>query len=256
MFDPPALKNSVISFLNKRRHSSGGYTLYEGLPDSKNTYYAIRSFEVLDHEPPRLEETLDWLEDVHRGGTFAAQGLFYRCSILRDYGRNFEIPEKFTEMLRTSYRKSSLEITFYMDSVLRMHGEYLDEIPEWVLSIQNEDGGFGAYGSDIINTRFALEILNGHGMKIPGDEVLQFTDSCFSDGAWNFTPISYLPYIETVHSGFRINEILRGKVSDVTRFIMKIRNPDGGFRRSVYMGISEPEYTYRAIYMLASIHGW
>ena len=68
MFDPPALKDPVISFLNKRRHSSGGYTLYEGLPDSKNTYYAIRSFEVLDHEPPRLEETLDWLEDVHREG--------------------------------------------------------------------------------------------------------------------------------------------------------------------------------------------
>lgn len=56
--------------------------------------------------------------------------------------------------------------------------------------------------------------------------------------------------------GFRINEILRGKVSDVTGFIMKIWNPDGGFRRSVYMGISEPEYTYRAIYMLAIIHGW
>jgi len=256
MVDPSALKNSVINFLNKRRHPGGGYTLYEGLPDSKNTYYSIRSFEVLGHEPPRLEETLDWLEDVHRGGTFAAQGLFYRCSILRDYGRDFEIPEKFTEMLRTSYRKSNLEITYYMDSVLRMHGEYLDEIPEWVLSVQNEDGGFGAYGSDIINTRFAVEILNAHGMKIDGEKVLEFTDSCFSDGAWNFTPISYPPYIETVHSGFRINEILRGKVSDVTGFIMKIRNPDGGFRRSVYMGISEPEYTYRAIYMLAPIQGW
>lgn len=48
---------------------------------------------------------------------------------------------------------------------------------------------------------------------------------------------------------------MRGRAEDVTDFVMKIRNPDGGFRRSVYMGISEPEYTYRAIYMLTRIHG-
>jgi len=247
--DDHRLGDSIREFLNKRRHPDGGYTLFEGLPDTKNTYYALRSFELLGDEPGGLEKTLDWLEDVHSRGSFAAQGLFYRCSVLRDYGRDFLVSDKFIDLLKASYRKSKLEITYYMDSVLRMHGEYLEEVPEWVLSQQNPDGGFGRYGSDIINTYFAVEVLRGHGVDVP-EGVLEFTDGCFSGGVWNFTPISYPPYIETVHAGFRINEMLRGSGLDVSDFVMGLRNPDGGFRRSVYMGISEPEYTYRALYMI------
>lgn len=249
------VKEKSINFLKKRRHSSGGYTLYEGLPDSKNTYYALKSFRVLGFEPPEVDRTLDWIEDLHSRGGFAAQGLFYRCSILKTYDRDFRITARFMDLLKGSYQKSKLEITYYIDSVLRMHGEYVEGIPQWVLSLQNDDGGFGKYGSDIINTYFAVEILDAHGVKIQRNNLMEFTDSCYSDGAWNFTPLSYPPYIETAYSGFRLNEILRGKVSfNFKDFLLRIHNPDGGFRRSMYMGISEPEYTYMALYMLFSEH--
>ena len=36
-----------------------------------------------------------------------------------------------------------------------------------VLSQQNPDGGFGRYGSDIINTYFAVEVLKGHEVDVP-----------------------------------------------------------------------------------------
>ena len=62
--DDHRLGDSIREFLN-RRHPDGGYTLFEELPDTKNTYYALRSFELLGDEPG-LEDP-DWLEDVHRG---------------------------------------------------------------------------------------------------------------------------------------------------------------------------------------------
>jgi len=247
-----SIVEGIIKFFDMRRHPSGGYTLYEGLPDSKNTYYAIRSLEVINSLPDDIGRTLDWLEELHSRGSFAAQGLFYRCRLLADYGREFRVKQRFLDLLRRSYRKSKLEITYYMDSVLRLHDEYIDGVPEWVLSLQNDDGGFGRYGSDIINTHFAVEILEAHGVGFSRKDVLEFADSCWGDGGWNFTPLSYPPYLETAYAGFKLNEILRGRKYDVEDFILKLRNPDGGFRRSLYMGISEPEYTYRAVYMLFS----
>ncbi|MGB9837785.1 hypothetical protein [Methanothermobacter sp.] len=95
----------IINFFDMRRHPSGGYTLYEGLPDSKNTYYAIKSLEVIDSLPDDVARTLDWLEELHSRGSFAAQGLFYRCSLLADYGREFRVKDRFLDLLRRSYRK-------------------------------------------------------------------------------------------------------------------------------------------------------
>jgi len=249
------LEDKVLNFIRKRSHEDGGYTLYEGLPDSKNTYYAIKSFQLLGREPANLAKTLKWLEEVHSRGSFSAQGLFYRCSILKEYNRDHRIPKKFIRRLQETYKRSDLEITYYIDSVLRMHNIILDEIPDWIISQQNPDGGFGKYGSDIINTQYALEILKAHKYKIDKKSIKDYLKDCENEGLWSFTPISYPPYIETIYAGFRISEILNLKVKDknILNFILSLQNNDGGFRRSTYLGISELEYTYKSLYIIKSL---
>lgn len=249
------LKDKILDFIRRRAHKDGGYTLYKGLPDSKNTYYAIKSLQLLGEKPYNLQKTLDWLEDVHKRGSFAAQGLFYRCSILKEYNRDYRIPEKFIRRLKKAYRRSNLEITYYIDSVLRMHDIHLDEIIGWILSQQNSDGGFGKYGSDIINTYYALEILRAHGSQIP-NKVEDYLESCKQRGLWSFTPLSYPPYIETVDAGLRMSKMLNSRIDKekILSFVLSLQNNDGGFRRSSYLGISELEYTYRAIRIIKTLN--
>jgi len=252
----PDLEHKILNFIKGRSHENGGYTLYEGFPDSKNTYYAIKSFQLLGREPWNLKKTLNWLEDIHKRGSFTAQGLFYRSSILKEYNRNYEIPEKFIERLKKTYRRSKLEITYYIDFVLRTHNIVLDEIADWIISQQNPDGGFGKYGSDIINTQYALEILKAHKRK-PKKNIKDYIKDCESNGLWSFTPLSYPPYIETVYSGLRISQILNLNVNDkkILEFVLSLQNGDGGFKRSTYLGISELEYTYKALYIIKSLNG-
>ncbi len=251
----PTFEDKILDFIRNRSHEDGGYTLYEGLPDSKNTYYAIKSLQLLGEEPENLEKTLKWVEEVHRRGSFTAQGLFYRCSILKEYNKDYEIPEKFIKRLEETYQRSQLEITYYIDSVLRMHNIILDDIVDWIISQQNHDGGFGKYGSDIINTQYALEILKAHKYKPNKKDIKNYLKYCEDNGLWSFTPISYPPYIETVYAGFRISEILNLKFKNkdnILKFVLSLQNSDGGFRRSSYLGISELEYTYKALYIIKS----
>lgn len=250
----PGMEQEILGFIKGRSHENGGYTLYEGLPDSKNTYYAIKSFQLLGRRPWNLEKTLNWLEDVHRRGSFAAQGLFYRCSILKEYNRDYKIPRKFIKRLKETYKRSNLEITYYIDSVLRRHNIILDEIADWIISQQNPDGGFGRYGSDIINTQYALEILKAHKCK-PKKSIKDYLKDCENNGLWSFTPLSYPPYIETVYAGLRISQILNLNINKekILEFVLSLQNNDGGFKRSTYIGISELEYTYKALYIIKSL---
>lgn len=250
-----SLEDEVLDFIRRRGHKDGGYTLYEGLPDSKNTYYAIKSLQLLGREPSNLTNTLRWVEGVHKRGSFSAQGLFYRCSILREYNKDYRIPRRFIRRLKETYKRADLEITYYIDSVLRMHNIILDDIVDWIISQQNPDGGFGKYGSDIINTQYALEILKAHEYKPPKRSIKGYLKDCENGGLWSFTPLSYPPYIETVYAGFRISEILNLKVKDknILKFILSLQNSDGGFRRSTYLGISELEYTYKSLYIIKSL---
>lgn len=40
----------------------------------------------------------------------------------------------------------------------------------------------------------------------------------------------------------------------ILSFVLSLQNNDGGFRRSSYLGISELEYTYRAIHIIKTLN--
>ena len=108
------------------------------------------------------------------------------------------------------------------------------------------------YGSGL-----AGGVRNERWYKKNRDNILDFTKRCRTkEGLFVYTPISYPPYIESIYSGVKIFETL-GKIPEnkesMVDFVLELQNNDGGFRRSIYMGISELEYTYRALYVLKTL---
>lgn len=52
---------------------------------------------------------------------------------------------------------------------------------------------------------------------------------------------------------FEIVGVVPENKESIVDFVLELQNSDVGFRRSIYMGISELEYTYRALYVLKTL---
>ncbi|AUB61014.1 hypothetical protein BK009_10210 [Methanobacterium subterraneum] len=219
---------------------------------------------MVDDEPQNKENTIKWIENLQEGRQYGTRGIFYRVNILDSFKRNPNFPQKYINKFLERYRTSNLEIIYLMTNVLRIVGIELPKyIIECVLAFQNEDGGFGRYRSDIMSTYYALETLNliNPDLITSQDKIMDFAANCQTDeGIFAYTPLSYPPYIESIYAGIRIYEILAYPLDhwsnrdEVLNFVLKLQNADGGFRRSYFIGISELEYVYRALYILKSLH--
>lgn len=215
---------------------------------------------MLNEEPYNKKETIKWVKNLNKGRLFGIKGIFYRLNALKLFNIKPEIPDEYASKLINKIAFTNLETAFLSTNVLKLTGyDNLDSIAEWILSFQKEDGGFGVNRSDIVSTYYALESLNQidpHLIKFK-NAILKFVEDCKSDnGVFNSTPINYPPYIETIYAGIKIHEIIGQKVKNPTKiikFVIDLQNGDGGFRRSKYIGISELEYTFKALYVLKSL---
>lgn len=254
-------KDSVLTraleFVHKREHIEGGFTLYEGIPDTKNTYYGVLTLKLLGTEPKNRNETIEWVEYLQRGRMFGLKGLFYRVNTLKILNRKPELHEKYLKKLKNREKFPSMEVAFMHVSILNALGyEDFDAVSRWIISHQNRDGGFGTIKSNVIQTYHAIKSLNLIDPSLIKfkDKIIDFINKCKTEnGFYVHRPQSYPPYIETVYSGVMINQMLDNDVENVEKileFVENLQNCDGGFRRSPYLGISELEYTFMSIYLL------
>jgi len=215
---------------------------------------------MFNEEPYNKKKTIEWIKNLNKGRLFGIKGIFYRLNALKIFNMKTEIPDEFASKLINKIAFTSLETAFLSTNILKLtRYDDLHGIVDWILSFQKEDGGFGRYRSDIISTYYALESINQiDSSLIPNkNTILNFTEQCRADnGVFNSTPINYPPYIETIYAGIKIHEIIGRKLKDqskIINFVLDLQNGDGGFRRSKYIGISELDYTYRALYTLKSL---
>lgn len=246
--------------MHEREHKDGGFTLYKGIPDTKNTYYGVKILKMFDKEPYNKPKTIEWVEKLQKGRMYGIQGLFYRINVLNSFNREIIINDEYISRLNARTEFISLKVAYchaMTSQILKLKN--LPKIAVWILLAQNEDGGFGSHKSDILETYYALESLKTVGISLNNmkEDVIDFAQNCqTSDGGFTFIPDIYPPYIETIYAGIRIYEILDEKPENpdkTIKFVKRLQNKDGGFRRSKYIGISELEYTFKALYVLKSL---
>jgi hypothetical protein len=253
------LKNA-LRFVHQREHENGGFTLYHGIPDTKNTYYGIKTLQMFGKEPFNIEKTIKWIEKLQKERIPGIYGVFYQLNILKFYNREINVEGKYKTGLNSKKDYASLKDAYYHTKVSQILGvKNLSKIAEWILLYQNEDGGFGKERSDIESTYYALESLNiiNPILILKKGLIFNFLQNCkTAGGGFSFIPNVYPPYIEPTCAAIRIHEII-GKTSEnpgkTIKFAENLQNGDGGFRRSKYMGISELEYTFKSLYIIKSL---
>lgn len=188
----------ILRYLKDREKNGGGFSFAPDLyPDIEDTYYAVRTLELLKIEVNRERtanylKTINWMEADFPRTVFMLLHLHLLLCIelppplvelsKKDWSR-FQIldaqyySDEIQKLLQAPFRQmpSQAEFQFHRKdnlqslrkkvSVLRNHGIKLErqEIVRWVQLCQNGDGGFGFYPgttSYMENTYCALEILS------------------------------------------------------------------------------------------------
>ncbi|MEM3019484.1 MAG: prenyltransferase/squalene oxidase repeat-containing protein [Candidatus Bathyarchaeia archaeon] len=258
----------VLNYVLNRRNEDGGYAFAQGLDSNvQDTYYGLAILKILGVKPPNLEQTVSWLR------RFPARDLHAQYYISKAFelcGEPIEgfLAERILSLRRPdgSFGTTDVDVeapseflsTFMATELLKMLGIPWDskKTVDWLLSHQNEDGGFGGYGrSNLRSTFHAVAALNNLGYSIESmKEVVAFVRSCeLPSGGFSVVTEASTPYMEDVYCGVLLLDLVGERCAyprETEIWVFRCLNSNGGFRRSAELGISTFEDTYFALSIL------
>jgi hypothetical protein len=269
------LRNFVLS----RRGSDGGFTFCKPLPSSlPETYYAVYVLKSIDAEIPDRGALVDFLYGSIREEVYA---IFYTLScltLLEERLPDFSgfLLERLEEILQRleppsqepsqtmrvmDYGGTTATYSFNMPSILRevytitsslrlLRKSIPDEVRDFVERFR-KGGGFGIGSPNLQETHYCLFVLNRG-----GENIIAFIGQheCPA-GGFTKSPGSYPPYLEETYHALSSLKLLEfrysgnevQKIHKIQKYIASLQNPNGGFRRSIYGGISTLEDSYYAV---------
>ncbi|WP_297507440.1 hypothetical protein [Thermococcus sp.] len=270
--------DSALRYIEERRHEDGGYCFVSVLDDTNvnDTYYAVKTYELLGLEVPEKEKTIEFLEKAIQPQTavvaiaMALEGLAILGAkdIAREhvdivYTKYNPLEGKFAVGLGGSEEfgtATPLEATYWVVKAFRAigHGfsrEEKDTIRAFVMKFRKRNG-YGVKQATTTMTYQALYTLYALGYKPPKSPHFRNCELCGDWGGFTEVPYSLPPYLEPTFYATRGLE-LQGETPTCPRrhiwFIRQLQNSNGGFRRSLELGISNFQNTYRALAVVDSM---
>lgn len=107
----------ALKFVHEREHDEGGFTLYRGIPDTKNTYYGVKILDMYNEEPHNKEKTIEWIQKLQKDRMYGIKGVFYRLNILDTFDAKMEVPESYITKLNKKTEFGSLKLSYYYASI-------------------------------------------------------------------------------------------------------------------------------------------
>lgn len=267
----PFWVQEALDYVLNRQNPDGGYNFCQGVDSgSQDTYYALAIFDLLNLSPPKKEATVKWLQ------RFPAENIFSFYYVVKGLilGRgqvNNSIVERVLALKRSHggfgeidvgvEAFSEFEATYLATEILdALHINFdSDPTAQLLLEHLNPDGGFGANGnSNLISTFHAVASLSNLGYPVKQlKDTINYTRSCEkSKGGFTAVPDVSLPYLEDIYAGVIILELMRQEFTypEATRnLILGLQNNNGGFRRSLELGLSTFQDTYLALRILRAL---
>jgi hypothetical protein len=261
----------ISRYVKDRQNQDGGYTFAQWTESSaEDTYFALQILKILGIIPEHREDTIQFLQGLHNadGSYDSIKAAYYCISALDILGAtpNHGVSE-FVNSLKRPYggfgsldvnieTSSELEATYLALSVLKSYDEVRPgEIIQFILGRMNSDGTFGSgcgY-STLASVHFALASLRllGHDVRSL-DRTLQWIRHCEPpNGGFTSDPrnAAYL-VLDDVYYG--LNVLCHFRISPQypqasLQLVSRFQNGNGGFRRSIFLGISTFESTYFAL---------
>jgi len=270
--------DAVLRYVKERRHEDGGYCFVSVLDDTNvnDTYYAVKIHRLLNVEFPEPEKTIEFLSNAIQPQTavvaiaMALEGLALLGA--RDLAR-----EK-SDIVFTKYNPTEgkfavglggseefgtatpLEATYWVTKAfdqigLKFDSEEKDAIRAFVMRFRNGNG-YGVKQPTTTMTYQALFTLYTLGYRPPKSPHFRNCELCGDWGGFTEVPYSLPPYLEPTFYATRGLELQNETPTCPRRhiwFIRQLQNPNGGFRRSLELGISNFQNTYRALAVLDSM---
>ncbi len=257
-------ESRLIEFVVERQNDDGGFTICKPLTSTlADSYYAISILTSLHCDVPMMERVAKFLES--RIGK-DVNALFYTLNSLHILGLShpdfsdflIERAERIAHRNRTisgdigttfSYsfeEPSALREAFMISNLLKLHGL---EIPEYLKAFvikfrrETEYGtGFGVRKANLKDTYYASYVVRD-------GKVAEFVRHFRCGGGFSKRPGGYPPYVEDTYYALSILDFLGCKIEKdgIAEYLLSLQNPDGGFRRSIYGGISTLENSYYVV---------
>lgn len=270
--------NNALRYVEKRRHEDGGYCFVSVLDDTNvnDTYYAIKIYNLLELEFPEPEKTIEFLSRSIQPQT-AVVAIAMALEGLALLGAKDLAREK-SEIVFTKYNPAEgkfavglggseefgtatpLEATYWVTKAfdkigVKFDSEERDAIRTFVMKFRNGNG-YGVKQPTTTMTYQALFTLYTLGYKPPKSPHFRNCELCGDWGGFTEVPYSLPPYLEPTFYATRGLELQKETPTCPKRhiwFIRQLQNPNGGFRRSLELGISNFQNTYRALAVVDSM---
>ncbi len=258
------LKRFVLS----RQNDDGGFAFCNPLPSSlPETFYAISILKDIGERIPKRDRLVRFLKANLCEEPYSIFWVFNSLSLLGEElpdMRNFLLEKINNVILNTesryliSERGITATYSFEMPNLLRRI--YILAVPLRLLGLDvpadvkkflrkfRKNGGYGINNPNLQETFYCILTLGEDVEDKRGviDFIMQH--ECNS-GGFSSSPKSYPPYIEETYYAISCFKSLNYRYfnSKTISYLISLQNPDGGFRRSIYLGISTLEDTYYGI---------
>ncbi|AGK61629.1 Uncharacterized protein conserved in archaea [Archaeoglobus sulfaticallidus PM70-1] len=215
-------KNKIVKFL-----------LNSVKKEPYSLFYTLQSLRLLGEDIPDYRETLYTLGENIIGRIHRPVREIDKGGITATY--SFDSPNILREL-------------YLINSCLKLYSERLNL--HMILKNFRSQGGFGLKFPNLRDTFYCIDFVEDK------KETAEFIKKFEVEGGFAKSPKSYPPYLEetyyAISSLYKLNYTL--DAPEKTRnFILTLQNPDGGFRRSIYCGISTLENTFYAVKSLEMI---
>ena len=276
-FDVRELVDYVIS----TRSDDGGYCFYR-LKESNtaDTFYAVHILKSLKYAVPGPETTIKFLKNYQdKDGSF--QSIYTASYVLQGLALLGAQPLFDPYGFITRHLKSTLGITKHPsyepnDALLEPIGtavtllvllrgeipmQLMREIYEIVHAYKRADGGFGAVHSNVYATYYAVRAVVANPLAsdtLTG--VSNWVRRCeWPTGGFSKTPDNTPNYLDEVYQALYLMRVTNERptyIHETAKFIGRLQNANGGFRRAYDSGISSLENSYYAIKALEELAYW
>ena len=262
--------SSILAYIRNRQNKDGGYTFAQWTESSaEDTFFAIRILDMLKTQPLRVTDTIRFLKELqHPNGSYDSIKVAYYCITallvlgstprfdVRNYANSLQgVHGGFGSLEANIETSSDLETTFLTLCLLKhIDNTQSDNVVKFVLGRLNNDGSFGRSGySTLAGVHFALATLKLLDYDVQSLEgTLRWLRYCeLPIGGFTTTPrdTSYL-VIDELYHGLNALRYFGSDPLYATahlRLLSRFQNGNGGFRRSIFLGISTFESTFYAL---------
>ena len=262
----------IADYVAERQNADGGYTFAQWAESSaQDTYYALQILKMLGVEPALKERAIAFLRKLQHphGGFDSIKVAYYVTASLielgatldRGFGGTIILARSSLERLGSfevnTEASSEIETAYLGLETLKVLGKPAESgtIPALILKLRNHDGSFGRGGySHLASVYYALASLKLLRYDVNSlDSTLKWIRACENPaGGFARSPKDFDHYLilEELYFGLKALEVL-GEASlyrsQNLNLIGKFQNRNGGFRRSIFLGISTFEDTFYAL---------